>query len=134
MSKTKSDRKESMYNLHAINHLMQNISKKLNCPKLIKSDFYLVGFGNKNRQNKIRPIGNFNQIVVINSAEYVLTCHYENNNNNTSRPLPITEKNIVHNQAEKWIQEGIIEPSESAYSSPIVRNGLPRLHKFLQNK
>lgn len=38
----------------------------------------------------------------------------------TPRRLPITERSIVDNQVEKWLREGIIEPSESEYSSPVV--------------
>lgn len=47
------------------------------------------------------------------------------------RRLPIVERSIVDNEVEKFIEQGIVEPSESEYSSPVVlvkkRNGEPRL-------
>ncbi|XP_065355311.1 uncharacterized protein LOC135949685 [Calliphora vicina] len=213
------------------NVVSNDVYERLKSPKLGKSDFYLVGFGNQGNQNKIKPIGNFEQNINIDDDEYILTFHvvptdsidvdvilgnefckfseinitsdglkirkvlnetveeihkmmvintYEDPDNEVSkgeiddsasenaklevrrlitnyrpvktkttnvemkiivkdetpihcspRRLPITERKIVDDQIEEWLKEGIFEPSESEYSSPVVlvkkRNGEPRL-------
>lgn len=47
------------------------------------------------------------------------------------RRLPIAERGIVEQQVDEWLKNGIIEESESEYSSPVVlvrkRDGTPRL-------
>ena len=49
----------------------------------------------------------------------------------TPRRLPIVEREIADNQNEQWLDDGIIEPSESEYSSPVVlvkkKDSTPRL-------
>lgn len=49
----------------------------------------------------------------------------------TPRRLPLTEYNLVNEQVEKWMKEGIIQHSTSEYASPIVlvskKDGTKRL-------
>lgn len=47
------------------------------------------------------------------------------------RRLPLLEKCLVHDQVDQWLKDGIIEESESEFSSAVVlvkkRDGTPRL-------
>ena len=36
------------------------------------------------------------------------------------RRLPINERVIVENQIDQWLQDGIIENSDSEFASPVV--------------
>lgn len=199
------------------NIVSETVYNRLGKPKLLKSNFHLVGFGKNANENKVKPLGNFSGEVKIDNEQYNLTFHVvpsstidvevilgkefcqlaeiritsdglkinkvkdsvfeethsilkmdvctddecqidvnpvanENSilrvknmvqNYNpqkikttnvemritliddtpiycTPRRLPLKERIIVDEQIDKWLDEGIIEPSESEFCSPIV--------------
>ena len=57
------------------NVVTNSVYKKLKSPKLVKSDFYLVGFGSQDNRNKIKPTGNFYLSVNIDGDDYNLNFH-----------------------------------------------------------
>ncbi|XP_061390803.1 uncharacterized protein LOC133326139 [Musca vetustissima] len=184
------------------NVVSEKVYNMLNRPKLNKTNFHLVGFGMNSKGNKVKPSGNFNSKIILDSEEYNLTFHVvpntccdvevilgndicrqanititpdclkikkiedkerekeeevhsimvmdacdeieldidvfagkerirkvtnmvqsislTNARQPTPRRLPFQERTIVENQIDKWLDEGIIEQSESEFCSPIV--------------
>ena len=199
------------------NIVSETIFNRLGKPRLLKSNFYLVGFGINANANKVKPLGNFNFDIQIDNEQYDLTFHVVPNSSIdvevilgkefcrfaeisitsdglkinkvsdsiseethsimkmdvctddecnidinptaseastlkvknmiqnyepqkikttnvemritltddtpifcTPRRLPLKERMIVDEQIDEWLEEGIIEPSESEFCSPIV--------------
>ncbi|KAG5335592.1 BYR3 protein, partial [Acromyrmex heyeri] len=98
--------------------------------KLHESEVLLTGTA----QGRVKTLGYFQSTVTIDniiqaevrisqkkSKQFVQIIDKEAKNvAEAPRRLPLKEKEIVENQVNEWVSEGIIEPCSSEYGSPIM--------------
>ncbi|GBM43296.1 Retrovirus-related Pol polyprotein from transposon 297 [Araneus ventricosus] len=122
--------------------LRKSVFDKLNICKLYPLNLSLSGFG----KCKVNPLGYFKGNIKIDDFKCNADIYVVENNvmsydvivgmnvlmqGETPRRLPFSEKKIVQTQVAQWLEQGIVEPCSSEYSSPVVivrkKDGTPRV-------
>ncbi|GBN16861.1 Retrovirus-related Pol polyprotein from transposon 297 [Araneus ventricosus] len=111
--------------------LRKSVFDKLNICKLYPLNLSLSGFG----KCKVNPLGYFKGNIKIDDFKCNADIYVVENNvmsydvivgmnvlmqGETPRRLPFSEKKIVQTQVADWLEQGIVKPCSSEYSSPVV--------------
>ncbi|GBO45647.1 Retrovirus-related Pol polyprotein from transposon 297 [Araneus ventricosus] len=122
--------------------LRKSVFDKVNICKLYPLNLSLSGFG----KCKVNPLGYFKGNIKIDDFKCDADIYVVENNvmsydvivgmnvlmqGETPRRLPFSEKKIVQTQVAEWLEQGIVEPCFTEYSSPVVivrkKDGTPRV-------
>ncbi|GBM01009.1 Retrovirus-related Pol polyprotein from transposon 297 [Araneus ventricosus] len=112
--------------------LRKSVFDKLNICKLYPLNLSLSGFG----KCKVNPLGYFKGNIKIadfkcNADIYVVEKNVMSYDVIVGMNVLMQEKKIVQTQVAEWLEQGIVEPCSSEYSSPVAivrkKDGIPRV-------